>query len=112
MEKLTDLRLPSWIIVSPNGLKTTVIQQNTVKQQKRAVSHSKFYLLLAFHILNRFIIFSPYRLLIRAVVKAREACRLKTLTGGSVVVYGIPVFNDNSVIEKPQTCDDDVQILN
>uniref|UniRef100_A0AC34GQ22 Separase n=1 Tax=Panagrolaimus sp. ES5 TaxID=591445 RepID=A0AC34GQ22_9BILA len=53
----------------------------------------------------------PYRLLIKAIVQARQACRLKTLTGGSVVVYGIPVFNDQSSLEMVDNTDDSVIII-
>uniref|UniRef100_A0AC34FBZ8 Separase n=1 Tax=Panagrolaimus sp. ES5 TaxID=591445 RepID=A0AC34FBZ8_9BILA len=53
----------------------------------------------------------PYRLLIKAIVQARQACRLKTLTGGSVVVYGIPVFNDQSSLEISDNTNDSVIIL-
>uniref|UniRef100_A0A914Y8P9 separase n=1 Tax=Panagrolaimus superbus TaxID=310955 RepID=A0A914Y8P9_9BILA len=53
----------------------------------------------------------PYRLLIKAIVQARQACRLKTLTGGSVVVYGIPVFNDQSSLDIVDNIDDDSVII-
>lgn len=32
-------------------------------------------------------------MLMRAMVKARSACRLKYLTGGAVVAYGVPVLS-------------------
>lgn len=32
-----------------------------------------------------------YRLLMEGMVKARKACKLRYLTGGAVVAYGLPV---------------------
>lgn len=32
-----------------------------------------------------------YRLLMEGMVKARKACKLRYLTGGAVIAYGLPV---------------------
>uniref|UniRef100_A0A914QZT5 Uncharacterized protein n=1 Tax=Panagrolaimus davidi TaxID=227884 RepID=A0A914QZT5_9BILA len=44
-----------------------------------------------------------------SIVQARQACRLKTLTGSAVVVYGIPVLNQN--LEKCDSIQEEESVI-
>lgn len=62
---------------------------------------------------------SPYRLLIDGIAYARTACKLKYLTGGAVVAYGLPIVTHLSQdmiamkqqSETTQPLDDDTALL-
>lgn len=61
-----------------------------------------FFLFLFIDTFNTILIFyfSPLRLMMKALVEARKACRLPLLTGAAVVAYGFPVMADPAPLEE------------
>ena len=49
---------------------------------------------------NHFFFSPSYRLLIDAMAYARTACKLRYMTGGAVVSYGIPIVARNAFAGK------------